>query len=151
MKRIVMGLDRFHKTPCGFCFVEYESHLEALYGLRYLNQTKLDDRVIKVDLDPGFKEGRQYGRGASGGQVQDEFRYTYDPGRGGYGKRWDNAAVANNAEPGNMAVNYGVPFVGGGEINNSGGGNSNGNDEMAGVVVDNDDGERDRRESSVGV
>lgn len=110
VKRIVMGLDRFNKTPCGFCFVEYETHQDALYGLRYLNQTKLDDRVIKVDLDPGFKEGRQFGRGASGGQVQDEFRYNYDPGRGGYGKRWDNAALANEGEVGNMAVNYGAPL-----------------------------------------
>jgi RNA recognition motif-containing protein len=23
VKRIIMGLDRFKKTPCGFCFVEY--------------------------------------------------------------------------------------------------------------------------------
>lgn len=105
-----MGLDRFHKTPCGFCFVEYGKHLDALYAIRYLNQTKLDDRVIKVDLDPGFKEGRQYGRGASGGQVQDEFRYNYDPGRGGYGKRWDNAAMANDGEVGDNAVNYGAPL-----------------------------------------
>lgn len=23
IKRIVMGLDKYKKTPCGFCFVEY--------------------------------------------------------------------------------------------------------------------------------
>ena len=23
VKRVIMGLDRQHKTPCGFCFVEY--------------------------------------------------------------------------------------------------------------------------------
>jgi len=23
VKRVVMGLDRIRKTPCGFCFVEY--------------------------------------------------------------------------------------------------------------------------------
>ena len=23
LKRIIMGLDKFKKTPCGFCFVEY--------------------------------------------------------------------------------------------------------------------------------
>jgi nuclear cap-binding protein subunit 2 len=23
VKRIIMGLDKFKKTPCGFCFVEY--------------------------------------------------------------------------------------------------------------------------------
>ena len=31
-------------------------------------------------------EGRQYGRGKSGGQVRDEYRTDYDLGRGGYGK-----------------------------------------------------------------
>ena len=31
-------------------------------------------------------EGRQYGRGKSGGQVRDEFRDDYDAGRGGFGK-----------------------------------------------------------------
>jgi nuclear cap-binding protein subunit 2 len=34
----------------------------------------------------GFEEGRQYGRGKSGGQVRDEYRTDYDVGRGGYGK-----------------------------------------------------------------
>ena len=23
VKRVIMGLDRMKKTPCGFCFVEY--------------------------------------------------------------------------------------------------------------------------------
>lgn len=25
IKRVVMGLDKYRKTPCGFCFVEYVS------------------------------------------------------------------------------------------------------------------------------
>lgn len=29
----------------------------------------LDDRSIRVDFDWGFEEGRQWGRGRSGGQV----------------------------------------------------------------------------------
>ncbi|KAA8909906.1 hypothetical protein TRICI_004343 [Trichomonascus ciferrii] len=99
IKHIIMGLDRFNKTPCGFCFVEYYTHQEALDCVKYLNQTKLDDRIIRVDLDPGFKEGRQYGRGISGGQVRDEFRDDYDPGRGGYGKRWAQAAQSNDDNP----------------------------------------------------
>lgn len=24
IRRIIMGLDKFKKTPCGFCFVEYD-------------------------------------------------------------------------------------------------------------------------------
>lgn len=85
VKRIIMGLDREKKTPCGFCFVEYYRHSDALDCLKFINGTKLDDRIIRTDLDPGFKEGRQYGRGKSGGQVRDEFRTEFDPGRGGWG------------------------------------------------------------------
>lgn len=29
----------------------------------------MDDRPIRVDFDWGFKDGRQFGRGRSGGQV----------------------------------------------------------------------------------
>jgi len=54
-------------------------------GVRYISGTKLDDRTIRADWDTGFVEGRQYGRGSSGGQVRDEYRVDYDPGRGGYG------------------------------------------------------------------
>ncbi|KAK5134218.1 Nuclear cap-binding protein subunit 2 [Meristemomyces frigidus] len=86
LKRLVMGLDRFTKTPCGFCFVEYYTHEDALDCLKYVGGTKLDERIIRCDLDEGFVEGRQYGRGKSGGQVRDEYREEFDPGRGGYGK-----------------------------------------------------------------
>lgn len=87
IKRIIMGLDRFQKTPCGFCFVEYYTHQDALDCMKYIGGTKLDERLIRTDLDPGFEEGRQYGRGKSGGQVRDEHREEYDPGRGGFGRQ----------------------------------------------------------------
>lgn len=85
IKRIIMGLDRNTRTPCGFCFVEYYTHAEALASLRYIGGTKLDERIIRCDLDLGYKEGRQFGRGKSGGQVRDEHRQDYDAGRGGWG------------------------------------------------------------------
>lgn len=69
IKRIIMGLDRNQKTPCGFCFVEYYTRENALACKRYLDGMKLDERYIRVDLDPGFREGRQFGRGRRGGQV----------------------------------------------------------------------------------
>ena len=50
-----------HRTPCGFCFVEYYSHAEALACMPYISGTKLDERVTCCDLDLGYKEGRQYG------------------------------------------------------------------------------------------
>ena len=58
----------------GFCFVEFYAHGAAEAAVSYLAGTKLDSRVIRVDLDAGFEEGRQYGRGRTGGQVRDEHR-----------------------------------------------------------------------------
>ena len=104
-----MGLDRLKKTPCGFCFVEYYTRAEAERCVKYLTATVLDERIIRVDHDWGFVEGRQWGRGKSGGQVsmwselcdfhlaaalirlsstqvRDEFRQDYDSQRGGWGK-----------------------------------------------------------------
>jgi hypothetical protein len=37
--------------------------------MKYVSGTKLDERIIRCDLDLGYKEGRQFGRGKSGGQV----------------------------------------------------------------------------------
>ena len=64
-----MGLDRLKKTPCGFCFVEFFDRADAETAVRFLNGAKLDDRQIRTDWDWGFDDGRQYGRGKSGGQV----------------------------------------------------------------------------------
>jgi nuclear cap-binding protein subunit 2 len=64
------GLDKFKRTPCGFCFVEYYVREEAGHAMKYINGTRLDDRVIRTDWDAGFIEGRQFGRGKSGGQVR---------------------------------------------------------------------------------
>ncbi|KAJ8510202.1 hypothetical protein OPV22_000636 [Ensete ventricosum] len=86
IKKIIMGLDKNSKTPCGFCFILYYSREDAEDAVKYISGTMLDDRPIRVDFDWGFEEGRQWGRGRSGGQVRDEYRTDYDPGRGGYGK-----------------------------------------------------------------
>ncbi|KAI8607162.1 hypothetical protein BC830DRAFT_1073220, partial [Chytriomyces sp. MP71] len=69
VKRVIMGLDRQRRTPCGFCFVEYFHPKHALLCMQFINGTKLDDRLIRTDIDPGFSADRQYGRGKSGGQV----------------------------------------------------------------------------------
>jgi hypothetical protein len=37
--------------------------------MKYVSGSKLDERIIRCDLDLGYKEGRQFGRGKSGGQV----------------------------------------------------------------------------------
>lgn len=75
--------------------------------MKYLNNTKVDDRVIRTDIDPGFREGRQYGRGKSGGQVRDEFRSHYDEGRGGYGSRMRGSAYEDTDVAMGASMGYG--------------------------------------------
>lgn len=48
----------------------------VITDFRYINGTRLDDRIVRTDWDAGFIEGRQYGRGKTGGQVLNAFR-TY--------------------------------------------------------------------------
>ncbi|OEL27159.1 Nuclear cap-binding protein subunit 2 [Dichanthelium oligosanthes] len=47
----------------------YYSREDAEDAVKYISGTMLDDRPIRVDFDWGFQEGRQWGRGRSGGQV----------------------------------------------------------------------------------
>ena len=83
VKRIILGLDRNLYTPCGFAFCEYYVRKHAEMAILNLTGTKLDGRVIRVELDAGFHPGRQYGRGAKGGQVRDDRRNNaaLDPAR----------------------------------------------------------------------
>jgi len=80
-----MGLHREKKTPCGFAFVEYFSRSSSVDAASLLTGKTLEGRVLKIEMDPGFKEGRQFGRGRGGGQVRDDFREEDDPERGGVG------------------------------------------------------------------
>ncbi|KAI0035046.1 RNA-binding domain-containing protein [Vararia minispora EC-137] len=116
VKRIIMGLDRHTRTPCGFCFVEFYTNAEALTSLRYISGTKLDERIIRCDLDLGYREGRQFGRGKSGGQVRDEHRTDYDPGRGGWGAQALRAEIERRREVEERYadVEQGAPVAGGG-------------------------------------
>lgn len=82
IKRLIMGLNRESKAPCGFCFIEYFNQETAHMALKYISDSICDDRIIRCDADPGFIHGRQFGRGKSGGQVRDEWTTNYDPGRG---------------------------------------------------------------------
>jgi len=71
---LIMGLNREKKQPCGFCFVEYATRDEAAEAIECLNLSMLDGRQIRIDWDLGFEQGRQFGRGKSGGQVRDELK-----------------------------------------------------------------------------
>ncbi len=103
VRKITMGLNRDSRTPCGFCFVELHTRQEAEFACSLLSGAILDDRPIRVDMDWGFQEGRQFGRGRSGGQVRDEYRLQYDEGRGGFGvgvkrQREEEAVMAAMAQ-----------------------------------------------------
>jgi nuclear cap-binding protein subunit 2 len=86
VNRVVMGLNRFKKSPCGFCFVEFGNHDDAARAISLLSGTMLDDRPIRADWDAGMEEGRQFGRGQTGDQWRDDFRDDYDAARGGQGR-----------------------------------------------------------------
>ena len=82
-----MGLNKRTQKPCGFAFVEFNSRHEAELALDTLNAAKIDLRQIRIDWDYGFRWGRQYGRGRSGGQVRDEFLENEDKERPKYRPR----------------------------------------------------------------
>ena len=83
INRIIMGLNLITKEPCGFAFVEYFTREAAEAALNFVSGTLCDARAIRCDLDGGFRNGRQYGRGKSGGQRRDDYRVNYDAGRSG--------------------------------------------------------------------
>ena len=78
VKSVIMGLNKNKGTPCGFSFVEYFTRADAEIAKTCLNLKQLGGiqkfNEIRIDFDVGFKEGRQYGRGAHGGQVRNEVR-----------------------------------------------------------------------------
>jgi nuclear cap-binding protein subunit 2 len=79
--KIIMGVNRKDFTPCGFCFVIYQERSSAELAVKSLDGTKLDNRIIRVDWDMGYEEGREYGRGKNGGQKRDEVSMKRDPER----------------------------------------------------------------------
>jgi nuclear cap-binding protein subunit 2 len=74
IKRIITGINRIDLSPCGFCFVEFYHSKFGIFCILNLNGLKLNSRVLKVDIDEGFKEGRQYGRGKEGGQLKEDLK-----------------------------------------------------------------------------
>ena len=81
IKRVIMGLNRLNKKPCGFAFIEYMDKESAKLAKATLTGTLLDNKLIRVDIDTGFEEGRQYGRGKFGNQIRDEIYKGNDPER----------------------------------------------------------------------
>ena len=72
VKKLIMGVNKQTLDPCGFAFVEYETHEYALRCIDLLTGFKINDSIISIDLDWGYVDGREYGRGYRGGQVNEE-------------------------------------------------------------------------------
>ena len=51
VKRIIMGLDRYKKTPCGFCFVEYYFREGAENAVRYRLHCRLQKYCFGYTID----------------------------------------------------------------------------------------------------
>ena len=81
IKRVIMGLNRKTFSPCGFAFIEYLDKESSIIAKKTLMGTIVDGKEIRVDIDIGFEDGRQYGRGKYGCQRRDEMRKSYDPDR----------------------------------------------------------------------
>ena len=73
IKRVIMGVNgKNKKTPCGFCFVEFYDHQSAVNACNPNDRFFIDDYQVRADLDRGYEEGRQYGRGKTGEQIRNE-------------------------------------------------------------------------------
>lgn len=84
--KVIMGLNAHDQSPTGFCFVIYKHAKYALDSVKYLNKMKLNGRPVEIDLDVGFEEGRQYGRGENGAQKYQSYS-SYGHGHGhGHGQ-----------------------------------------------------------------
>lgn len=83
IRAIYMGLNHQTMQPCGFCFVQYYRHADALAAVTFLNRSCCDGREIRVDWDSGedISGSRRYGRGSAGFQWRDELRNQVDPDR----------------------------------------------------------------------
>ncbi|KAH9386354.1 nuclear cap-binding protein subunit 2 [Nematocida major] len=72
IRRISMGLDAKRFVPCGFAFVQYYDVNAPMLARKFFSKYVLDQSTIYIDLDSGFSENRQFGRGANGGQIRSE-------------------------------------------------------------------------------
>ena len=143
VRGVIMGLNSKTKTPCGFGFVEFMEPCAALESVALLSGTVLDGRQIRVELDFGYKNGRHFGRGQSGGQVRDDRKEGFDPGR-----TWASSITASSVTAGQGSGSYGPsggassptasspsggPSSGGGQEKEGGatpGGSSDGDDDL---------------------
>lgn len=72
IKRIIMGRNRRNDLFCGFLFIEFNDRKDAIYYSNLLKGYSMDGNIITADIDYGFTEDRQFGRGFAGGSAQSD-------------------------------------------------------------------------------
>lgn len=73
VKRVIMGLDAKKYTPCGFAFVHYVKNDGPVSARKFFYNYAIENACMHIDLDSGFAENRQFGRGIKGGQAREDF------------------------------------------------------------------------------
>ena len=68
IKKVIMGINPKTKQNIGFCFIEFYSRDSALLAVSCKDHFKISGKKVFIDLDRGFEEGRQFGRGEDGNQ-----------------------------------------------------------------------------------
>lgn len=110
VRDVLMGLNETTRTPCGFCFVVFESQESAAIAAESFHRSLLDDRQVSVSWDLGCDATRRWGRGAHGGQVVDGVRQNLDEGRGGLGAlRRDAIGVPTAVSDAEVVTYWWVP------------------------------------------
>lgn len=74
VRRVIMGINKSTLVGCGFCFVEFETPAHAKDAVTFFKDFIVDGSLLKVNTDPGFEEGRQFGRGVFGGSAKADLR-----------------------------------------------------------------------------
>lgn len=88
IKRIIMGINSKNREPAGFWFIEFYEREAALAAIKWVNGTRIFGQQVVVNIDRGFSEGRQHGRGMNGFQKAEnrKARPPQQHGRGGGGR-----------------------------------------------------------------
>lgn len=72
IKRVITGINRIDLSQCGFCFIDFCHSKITIACFVNTSGLKLNNRILRIDLDQGFNEGRQFGRGKRGGQFRQD-------------------------------------------------------------------------------
>lgn len=91
IRRIIMGRNHKNNLFCGFLFVEFATREDAIEYTNVLNGYNLEQNILSVDIDYGFKQGREFGRGFAGGAFKRDAR------------KWKR-----KNENGNLRTKYGI-------------------------------------------